>query len=231
MKTFRGRQRANIGFMPDPATSVQGDLAPTSKPLRGAARARAVRWTSPIIIGGAVGVLTAYGQGWLDDGLSSVANSAGPWSLSAFLVARMRRTIVGGAVAAMVTLRCCELGYALATVVRGGSNATATVIFWLAAGLLAGPPLGVAAVWSTRRGLWEAVGVAVLAGVLVGEGAYGWTTVADTTDWRYWASELITGVLLLAWTVVRGRALRRSAAAIATAATVAGVVLAAGRLA
>lgn len=202
-----------------------------SKLLSGVFRPKALRWTSPIIIGGAVGVLTAYGQGWLDGGLSSAANSAGPWSLTAFLVARSRRTIVLGAVAAMVTLWCCELGYALATVVRGDSNATATVMFWLVAGLLAGLPLGIAAVWSTRGRLWEAVGFAVLAGVFVGEGAYGWTTVAETTDWRYWAFELVTGVLLLAWTLVRGRALRESAAAIATAAIVAGAVLAAGRLA
>ncbi len=154
----------------------------TRQPPLTAGGDRALALLLPIVVGGAVGALTAYAQGWLGDGLSSLANSAGPWSLAAFAVARRRRLLVSGATAAAVTLWCCELGYALATIVRGGPNATSTVLFWLAAGLLAGPALGVAAVWSRRGGVLSAIGFAVLAGVFVGEAAYGWSSVADTTD-------------------------------------------------
>jgi len=34
-----------------------------------------------------LGVLTAYGQGWLPDGAGSLANSVGPWAVVAFLLA------------------------------------------------------------------------------------------------------------------------------------------------
>ncbi len=202
----------------------------TRQPPLTAGGDRALALLLPIVVGGAVGALTAYAQGWLGDGLSSLANSAGPWSLAAFAVARRRRLLVSGATAAAVTLWCCELGYALATIVRGGSNATSTVLFWLAAGLLAGPALGVAAVWSRRGGVLSAIGFAVLAGVFVGEAAYGWSSVADTTDWRYWAVELVVGLALAVYAGARELSARHVAAAAGTTTIVAAVVLAAARL-
>lgn len=107
---------------------------------------------------------------------------AGPWSLAAFLVARNARSVPVGTVAAVVTLVCCELGYAIATGIRGGANATSTVVFWLTAAMLAGPPLGAAGGWSAGTGLCRSVGFALIGGVLIGEGLYGWTTIADTAD-------------------------------------------------
>jgi hypothetical protein len=199
------------------------------RPAASSSRAAAI--IAPVAVGTVVGALTAYSQGWLGGGLNSLANSAGPWSVAAFLVARRSRWIGTGALAAAVTLWCAELGYAGATVIRGGSNATSTVVFWLLAGLLAGPPLGVAAVWSSREGTWSAIGFGTLAGVLIGESWYGWTTVADTTDWRYWAAELAVGLAVLVATVWRQPTLRRVTAAAGTAAIVAVVVFAAGRLA
>jgi hypothetical protein len=74
-----------------------------------------------VAIGLAVGALTAYGQGWLGDATTSLANSAGPWSVAAFLVARYSRRVVPAVAAAMLTLAFCEFGYVLATHVRGGA--------------------------------------------------------------------------------------------------------------
>lgn len=184
-----------------------------------------------IAVGIAVGTLTAYGQGWLGDSTTSLANSAGPWSAAAFLVARYNRRLVIAAVAAMFTLASCELGYAIANEIRGGSNSTTTIVFWLTAAVLAGPPLGIAAAWSTRGGIRRGIGFAVIGGVLIGEGAYGWTTVADTTDWRYWAVELLTGVIVVAVASMRGRRVIYALATIATGALTALVVFAVGRLA
>jgi Family of unknown function (DUF6518) len=183
-----------------------------------------------IAVGLAVGILTAYGQGWLTDATTSLANSAGPWSVAAFLVARYNRRLIAGAVSSLVTLAGCEFGYALATEIRGDANATSTVVFWLTAALLAGPPLGIAGAWSTGRGLRRGVGFGVIGGVLLGEGLYGWTTVADTTDWRYWALEALVGAIVVAVAGVRSRRPPHALAAVAVAALVATVVFAFGRL-
>ena len=178
-----------------------------------------------------VGALTAYGQGWLGDSTTSLANSAGPWSLAAFVVARCNRPVLTAMVAAMLTLACCELGYALANEFRGGSNSASTVTFWVVAAVLAGPPIGIAAAWSTRRGVHRGVGFAVIGGVLVGEGLYGWTTVAATTDWRYWAVESLIGMIVVSVGATRSRSPRHVLAAVATGTLTATVVFSFGRLA
>jgi hypothetical protein len=201
--------------------------APAARPR--VLRSAGVSVVVAVVVGLAIGALTAYAQGWLGDGTASLANSAGPWSVAAFVVARTGRGVVAAAVAAMVTLVSCEVGYAIATEIRGGSNAASTVVFWLAAALLAGPPLGVAARWSTRTGARRAVGFAVLGGVLIGEGWYGWTSVADTTDWRYWAAELCVGVAIVAGAALASRRLVPASAAVAAAAVTALVVFGAGR--
>lgn len=165
-------------------------------------------WTGAVvavIVGLLVGALTAYAQGWLTDGLGSLANSAGPWSLAAFLVAMRTRRPAIAALWAMLVLGACEVGYVIATQVRGGSNATSTVVFWLTAAVLAGPPLGVAGAW-TRQGRWwfgASAGPAVLAGVLIGEPIYALSTIADTTTPAYWWCELIVGVGIVVLACVR----------------------------
>ena len=184
-----------------------------------------------VTAGVGVGVLTAYGQGWLRDATASLTNSAGPWSAAAFLVARYNRRSAPAIVAAMVTLACCELGYAVATELRGGANATSTVVFWLAAAVLAGPPLGVAGAWSTESGLRGGVGLSVLGGVLLGEGLYGWSTVADTTDWRYWALEAAIGVLVISNAAARRQRPVHIVPVVAGGVLTAAVVFGVGRLA
>ena len=181
-------------------------------------------------VGLAVGVFTAYAQGWLGDSTASLANSAGPWSLAAFLVARFNRRLPAAIAAAMLTLACCELGYALATTVRGGTNSSSTVLFWLTAAALAGPPLGIAGSWSVSTGVRRGLGWSVIGGVLLGEGVYGWTTVADTTDWRYWAVETVVGSAIVVVAVVRSAWPRGVALTCALGCLTAGVVFAAGRL-
>jgi hypothetical protein len=158
-----------------------------------------------VIVGLLVGALTAYAQGWLIDAVGSLANSAGPWSLAAFLVAMRARRPLVAALSAMLVLASCEIGYVIATHVRGGSNATSTVLFWLAAAVLAGPPLGVAGAWSWQRGWWfgASAGPAVLAGVLIGEPIYALSTIADTTSPAYWVIELLVGVSIVVLACVR----------------------------
>jgi hypothetical protein len=202
-----------------------------SPPTVSARRSATVGLGAAVAVGVGLGIFTAYGQAWLGDATSSFANSAGPWSVAAFLVARFRRLILPAIATATVTLACCELGYVLGNELRGGSSASSTVVFWLTAAVLAGPPLGVAAAWSTRRGLLRWVGFAVIGGVLLGESLYGWTTVADTTDWRYWAVEMLLGVIVVAMVAIRSRRMAYAAAAIGAAGLTALVVYATARLA
>jgi Family of unknown function (DUF6518) len=156
-----------------------------------------------VIAGLIVGALTSPLQGWLADSVSSLANSAGTWSLAAFLVARRSPTVVVGALVAAIALAMCEVGYALTTEIRGGSNATTTVAFWLVAAALAGPALGVAATWSRQQHpLRRGAGFGVISGVLLGEAVYGLVKIRDTTDWRYWTAEIVVAagiVVAVAW--------------------------------
>ena len=147
-------------------------------------------------------------------------------------LAKIPTTIANQAAgAAMFTLASCEVGYALATELRGGTNATSTVLLWLTAAALAGPPLGVAGSWAAATSPRRGVGIAVLGGVLLGEGVYGWTTIADTTEWRYWMVETVIGALVVAFAAVRNRRPAHAALALAAGLATAIVVLAATRLA
>jgi len=100
---------------------------------------------------------------------------------------------------AMLVLGACEVGYAIATELRGDSNATSTVAFWLTAAVLAGPPLGVAGAWTRQSDWWfgASTGPAVLAGVLIGEPIYALSTFADTTTPAYWWCELLVGIVVV----------------------------------
>ena len=95
--------------------------------------------------------------------------------------------------------------------------------------MLAGPPLGVAAAWSSRLVELRSIAIAVIAGVLLGEGVYGWTTASETTDWRYWATEMVVGVGVVT-AVVSGRRFAHVVAAIGAATVTAFAFLAAARV-
>jgi hypothetical protein len=178
------------------------------------------------VIGGlVVGALTSPLQGWLADSASSLANSAGTWSLFAFLVAKRSPKVAIGAGVAAISLAMCELGYVISTEVRGGSNAISTVVFWIAAAFLAGPPLGVAATWSRqsnprRRG----AGFGVMSGVLLGEGIYGLIQISDTTDWRYWMAEILVSAGIVGWVAFRTRSVRVISGCLAMTGAAAAVV-------
>lgn len=129
----------------------------------------------------------------------------------------------------MLTLACCELGYALATDLRGGTNAKSTVVLWLTAAVLAGSALGVAVAWSTETGLRRGVGLSAVGWILLGEGLHGWSTIADTTDWRYWMIEVVIGALVVLFVAARSQWPLRAILALATAVLTASIVFAFGR--
>jgi hypothetical protein len=151
----------------------------------------------------ALGVLTAYAQAWLPQQMSSLANSAGSWALVAFALSLMATSGRLAAVFGAASLLGLLAGYVLGAEVRGYPSSNTTVVFWGTAALLAGPLLGLSAHWvKTRRDLLAATGVGAVSGVLIGEGIYALTHIADTTYPPYWWGEIVVGLILqfaVAW--------------------------------
>lgn len=153
-----------------------------------------------------VGGLTAYGQGHLPSEVSSLANSCGPWVLAAFVLAFAAPRASVAALSGTVSLAAMTWGYYATDLYRGFPASSSHVLFWLAAAAGIGPVAGAAAYW-LRAGTirFAALGVGALAGLLVGEGRYGLTYIADSTSPVFWKLEIALGVVLLALGALRVR--------------------------
>ncbi|GAA2042390.1 hypothetical protein GCM10009819_31010 [Agromyces tropicus] len=155
--------------------------------------------TVALVLGG----LTSWGQLLLPAETASLANSAGGWTIpTAILVVVLARGYPEAAVQGAVAFVALTLGYA---VVSGWRDLPFDPSTWAVVGLVAGPVVGTAAHALRRRGRRLALGTAVLAGILVGEGVYGLTVVAETTSPVWWSIELAVGALVLAFGALRVR--------------------------
>jgi Family of unknown function (DUF6518) len=174
----------------------------------------------------AIGAVTSAGQGLLPETLAPLANSSASWCLCAFAIAMVEREPRRGALAGFVSLVAMLAGYAFATELRGYPvGATSMFVRWGAAAVVAGPALGVGAAWLRgSNGLRRAVGIAPIAGILLGEGLYGLTVVAATTPVSYWIGQVAVGlaVVVLAATRLRNGPL---IALMLASSAVAGVIL------
>lgn len=163
------------------------------------------------------GVLTSLGQRHLPAELHSLANSSTSWAVVAFalaLLARHRWSAVLVAVAAFVGQLA---GYDVASrVLVGYGLAPATWVSWLVQAVLAGPALGGAAWWARRDpGTGRALAVALVAGIAVGEGAYGLTVVAATTSPVWWWISIGLGAAAVATYAALTRSVRHALVAAA----------------
>jgi hypothetical protein len=171
---------------------------------------RAGRWPTPVrvacagLVALALGILTAYAQGWLPSEIGSLANTAGSWSLVAFALACLA---TDGRVAALIgglVLVGLLVGYLIGEHARGYASGSSLIAFWGLAAVLAGPLLGIAGFWAGRgQGLRPGVGAGLMSGILVGEGVYGLTYISGTTYRPYWWLEAAVGIGLAAFVVGR----------------------------
>ena len=144
--------------------------------------------------------------------------------MAAFLLALPNRDARLGLLLGPIALVAMLVGYDLATIARGNAVSTSTVVFWGAAAVVVGPVLGVGAAWARGRDPRRvAIGVAPLAGILIGEAVHGLTAIADTTYGPYWVGQAAIGIALIAWVGVRTRS---AVAAILCAALAAAVAAA-----
>lgn len=171
------------------------------------------------VVSAALGVLTAYAQGWLPGQIGSLANSSGSWALVAFLLGLVAWSAREAAIIGALSLMALLVGYIVAAGIRGDPSSSGLIIFWGAAALVAGPLLGLGAHWvRSRRDRLAATGIGAMSGVLVGEGSYGLGYVGDTTYPPFWWGEIAVGLILLA-TAAWWRLDRRRDIALASAVT------------
>ncbi len=134
----------------------------------------------------------------------------------AFLLALLGTNQRIAAMLGSLTLIALLVGHVLGAEVRGDPSSSSLIAFWGLAAVLAGPVLGLSAHWiKTSHGYLAAVGAGVVSGVLIGEGVYGLSFIADTTYPPYWMGEIVVGLLLLGYVVVRRlRQMKVTAAAV-----------------
>ena len=140
------------------------------------------------------GLLTFFAQGLLPGAVASFANSASGWTLvTVLLLAGARVPTAVAAALGAVSFVLLTLGYAAAAQLQGLSY---DPTLFAVVGVVVGPFVGVATSWLRAAAPWRAAtGTALLAGIGVGEAAYGLTTVADTTSPVYW---VLIGAVALA---------------------------------
>lgn len=155
-----------------------------------------MRILGAVALGGLlVGGLTFFGQRVLPFGLSPLANSSGAWCLAAFLMATANRRPRLGLLLGFVALATMLAGYDVVSEARGFGAGRSLWLFWGVAALFVGPALGVGAAWVRGANpVRAAAGIGVLSGILVGEGVYGLTIVAETTPAGYWMVQMVVGV-------------------------------------
>lgn len=154
-----------------------------------------------------IGGLTSYGQQYLPTWVNSLSNSAGGWTMFAFLLIWLSRArMLLGAILGIVALELLNQGYGIVSAWRGVQYGAGFGNLWTVLGIIAGPLVGFAASLC-RYGspLWRSLAVTPLSAVLMGEGVYGLTTIADTTSPVYWTIEVVLSVAFVALALARAR--------------------------
>lgn len=159
----------------------------------------AVVVASLVVLGGAlvIGGVTSSAQGFLPDWLRSLANSAGGWSMFAFLLIWLSRARpILGAVLGVVAFEAMLEAYGLVSLWRGYFYAEPFHNQFTVPGVVAGLVIGAGAalVRNAKPGWLRVVGVAPLCLVLELEGIYGLVVLRSSTSPVYWVIELLAGL-------------------------------------
>jgi hypothetical protein len=149
------------------------------------------------------GGLTSPGQQYLPDAVRSLANAAGPWFVVVFAAVWFARApLVLAVILGVSGFVLLNASYGVVSSLRGFPYSAANI--WTAVAIPAGVAVGVAVTWlrSGRKSL-VAMGAALPAIVLLGEGVYGLTTVLATTGPVVWILELVCGAAWSVWVAAR----------------------------
>ncbi|HEX3804990.1 MAG TPA: DUF6518 family protein [Solirubrobacteraceae bacterium] len=174
----------------------------TITPING----RRSRGALTVTAGLAVGVLTSFGQTYLNGTLGPFVNSVSAWLIAPFLLGLLMRTPRGGAAAGLAAALLQLLSYYVTAHLRGYPAGGTIVVFWAVCAVLGGPLFGFAA-YVGRRGArpWHGIGLSALSAVFLAEGI--WTYVHELHS--YGAAGIWVGIALgIALLIPRGRELR-----------------------
>jgi hypothetical protein len=164
---------------------------------------RAVAITVGIAL--AAGVLTPFAQQYRPDWARSLANASGSWTMVGLLAVYLSRA--RGLLAALLGVAALILlneAYSAVSSARGYPYVGGFASRWTYVAIVAGPIVGLAASWlRSSRPLLVALAVAAPSAVLVGEGVYGLTVVADSTSPVYWSLQIAGGVAFVVVVAVR----------------------------
>ncbi|MCS5735081.1 DUF6518 family protein [Herbiconiux daphne] len=158
-----------------------------------------------VVVGSVVvGGLTSPAQQYLPDAFRSLANSAGGWSMFAFVFVWLSKVgpRLGAILGALAFILMVE-SYGAVSAVRGYDFADPFTSMWIPIGLLAGLAIGASATLVRRGSRLRVVGTGLLSLVLVVEGVYGLTILGETTSPVYWLLEIAAGTLFTALALVR----------------------------
>ncbi|MGZ0712651.1 DUF6518 family protein (plasmid) [Coraliomargarita sp. W4R53] len=167
-------------------------------------------WLVGSTIGLLLGGATSFAQGFLPDELRPFANSNSGWTLLAFVVIvvctrwQSARSWWVAAGLGLFVFHALLQGYAIVSTLRGYPDAYGPGDFYFTVATLAGPVIGLAGLWWwSDRPVLRAIGIAVFAAVMIGDGVSSLLRVAATTGWVYWVVSIAIGVAALLWVAVR----------------------------
>ncbi|MCU1481466.1 MAG: hypothetical protein JWQ19_2252 [Subtercola sp.] len=198
-------------------------VPPSERTAQGDGR-RASGWLHALIVGVAtaaaalvIGGLTSWGQYLLPEALRSFSNSAGAWTMFAFLLVWLGRSRpLYAAVLGIVVFEGLNEGYGIVSGWRGAFYSDPFANIWTILALLVGPVIGICASLTrhdlpARRVIW----VTPLCVVLLGEGIYGLIALHTETSPVYWSLQIALSIGFFAAAAWRGKSLRMNALAAA----------------
>lgn len=125
-----------------------------------------------------VGLLTSFGQTYLEGTLNALVNSASMWLVVPFAVGALMRSPVSGA---MVGLLACSLqvvGYFVTSELRGFPASSSYVVFWTVCAVVGGPLFGAGGqLWRSRRAPLADPASTLLPAVFLAEGIWAYAIV------------------------------------------------------
>ena len=163
-----------------------------------------VRFAMVAVGGLAVGIATSYLQGVLPGASNTLANTGAVWSALGFgLVVAAALRGWPASVAGGIALLGEVVGYYLiASPLRGFPSTTFERVLWVAAALVIGPVVGWAAGWwATDRPWRRLAAVAMMAGIVVGEGLHGLLRIEGGGP--QWWLEVVVGSAVGAIALIR----------------------------
>ncbi|HEX6655746.1 MAG TPA: DUF6518 family protein [Candidatus Limnocylindria bacterium] len=131
------------------------------------------RLIGSVLLGVALGLFSARGDGVQVMVINGLANAASPWIVAAFTAGALQGSIRLAAVAGALALLVAVITYYVGFLAGGATFLVPFLVVWAIAALLAGGLFGLAGgAWRTDRARWGAAAVSLVSGLLLAEAGH-----------------------------------------------------------